>query len=52
MKKINSNVERDKKVDDQLRDDGWTVIRIWEHEIKKNPEKYIEIIMEKLQNSD
>jgi DNA mismatch endonuclease, patch repair protein len=51
MKKIHSNVERDKKVDDQLRDDGWTVIRIWEHEIKKNPEKYIEIIREKLQNS-
>jgi DNA mismatch endonuclease (patch repair protein) len=52
MKKIQSNIDRDKKVNKQLKSDGWVVIRIWEHEIKKNPEKYIEIISEKLQNSD
>jgi DNA mismatch endonuclease (patch repair protein) len=38
MKKILSNVERDKKVDKQLKSDGWKVIRIWEHEIRKDPE--------------
>jgi DNA mismatch endonuclease (patch repair protein) len=48
MKKIHSNVERDKKVNEQLRNDGWKVIRIWEHEIKKDPDAVIEKIRNKL----
>ena len=38
IKKIQSNVERDKKVNEQLKINGWNVIRIWEHEIRKDPE--------------
>ena len=34
--KINSNVERDKKINRKLRKEGWKVIRLWEHELKKN----------------
>ena len=45
MKKIQSNIDRDKKVDKQLKSDGWTVIRIWEHEIKKEPEKTVKRII-------
>jgi len=45
MKKIQSNIDRDKKVDKQLKDDGWTVIRIWEHEIKKEPENAVKKII-------
>ena len=45
MKKIQSNIDRDKKVDMQLKNDGWTVIRIWEHEIKKEPEKTVKRII-------
>jgi DNA mismatch endonuclease (patch repair protein) len=45
MNKIESNIERDKKVDKQLTNDGWTVIRIWEHEIKKEPEKTVKKII-------
>jgi DNA mismatch endonuclease (patch repair protein) len=45
MKKIQSNIERDKKVDGQLTTDGWTVMRIWEHEIKKEPEKVVKKII-------
>lgn len=30
--KVDRNVRRDRKVDSILRDEGWTVIRIWEHE--------------------
>jgi len=45
MKKIQSNIDRDKKVDDQLTNDGWTVIRIWEHEIKKEPENAVKKII-------
>jgi len=48
MKKILSNIDRDVKVNTQLKEKGWTVIRIWEHEIKKNPCSVIETIREKL----
>jgi DNA mismatch endonuclease, patch repair protein len=48
MKKIQSNIVRDKKVNDRLKIDGWTVIRIWEHEIKKEPEKIVSIIKSNL----
>ena len=37
MKKIQSNVERDDKVNLQLKSDGWTVMRFWEHDVRKNP---------------
>ena len=45
MKKIQSNIERDRKVDEQLKNDGWTIIRIWEHEIKKEPENTVKKII-------
>jgi DNA mismatch endonuclease (patch repair protein) len=45
MKKIQSNIERDKKVNERLKSDGWMVIRIWEHEIKKEPEKAVNKII-------
>ena len=34
INKINRNVERDQEVNDHLISKGWTVIRIWEHDIK------------------
>jgi DNA mismatch endonuclease (patch repair protein) len=34
--KIKKNVERDKRNDFILRDMGWNIIRIWEHELKNN----------------
>ena len=34
--KIEANRERDKKNTAWLRRNGWTVLRIWEHNIKKN----------------
>lgn len=48
MKKILSNIDQDVKVNTQLKEMEWTVIRIWEHEIKKNPSSIIETIREKL----
>ncbi|MCX6157595.1 MAG: very short patch repair endonuclease [Ignavibacteriae bacterium] len=38
-KKILRNRERDKIVNKQLRKEGWTVIRVWEYDIKKNVEQ-------------
>ncbi|MEO0128601.1 MAG: very short patch repair endonuclease [candidate division WOR-3 bacterium] len=37
MKKIEDNVKRDKTVNKKLEKEGWTVLRFWEHEIKKSP---------------
>ncbi len=40
-KKINRNKERDKEVDRHYKKIGWKVLRVWEHEIKKDPEKAV-----------
>ena len=35
LKKIDGNVKRDKFINKILKKDGWNVIRIWEHDLKK-----------------
>jgi len=37
ISKIESNIKRDKKVTKELRKDGWTVLRFWEHQIRNSP---------------
>jgi DNA mismatch endonuclease (patch repair protein) len=44
--KINRNVERAKEVNKQLKKDGWTVLRFWEHDVKKNPDRCIKKVKE------
>ena len=39
--KIERNMARDKKVTGTLRRDGWSVVRLWEHDIEKNPDKCV-----------
>lgn len=39
--KINQNRIRDKKVTVYLRKIGWKVLRIWEHDIKENPSRAV-----------
>jgi len=39
--KINKNRERDKKNHATLRRMGWKVIRVWEHQLKDNPDKVL-----------
>lgn len=48
MNKINSNVARDEKNNKILQDDGWIVLRFWEHEIRKNPEDVVRRMMDLL----
>ncbi len=36
IKKIEGNIQRDKKVNKELKKDGWTVLRYWQHEIKND----------------
>lgn len=41
FEKIERNIERDFKVSKILCEDGWTVLRFWETDIKKNLEKCV-----------
>lgn len=34
--KIERNIERDREVTEQLQNDGWTVLRFWDFDIKKH----------------
>lgn len=43
--KIRRNIERDRENTAKLENDGWLVLRFWESEIKKNPEKIVEEIV-------
>lgn len=38
-KKLAKNIERAKNKDLRLREEGWTIIHYWEHDIKKDPQK-------------
>jgi len=42
--KIENNRKRDRKVTKYLREHDWTVIRIWEHQLKKDQPFYLEKI--------
>jgi len=46
--KIERNTERDRKVTRKLRADGWSVVRLWEHDIEKRPESCIRKIRKSL----
>jgi DNA mismatch endonuclease (patch repair protein) len=44
-RKIESNIERDKKNRSILKEQGWKILRIWEHDIVKNKEKILKKII-------
>jgi DNA mismatch endonuclease, patch repair protein len=43
-KKLTANKARDLVVNKTLRQTGWRVVRIWEHELTKNPQQCVEKI--------
>jgi DNA mismatch endonuclease (patch repair protein) len=42
--KIEGNINRDRKVNKHLRKNGWQILRLWEHEIKKEPDRCVKRI--------
>ena len=46
--KIERNMGRDRKVTRKLRADGWSVVRLWEHDIEKRPESCVRKIRKSL----
>lgn len=48
LEKIGKNVERDRQVNLELEKHGWTVLRLWEHELRGNIQECIDIVVEKV----
>lgn len=48
--KIATNVLRDRRVDDELRDAGWRVARFWDFEVEKSPAATVEKVRRLLGN--
>lgn len=46
--KIERNIQRDREVDDRLRELGFTVIRFWEQQVKKDLNWCINLVLEKV----
>jgi len=49
--KIAKNVERDRRVDAELAADGWTVLRVWDFEVRKELEVVVERVVRVLRAS-
>ncbi len=49
--KIERNMKRDKKNFRKLKAEGWTVIRLWEHEVKKDVEGCVDRIVQALEKA-
>lgn len=47
-KKIESNMMRDRKITRKLRNEGWAVLRFWEHDIDKRMDVCINRILSKM----
>lgn len=48
LPKLRRNRIRDKEITKELQENGWLVIRIWEHSINRNIEECIEVICSKV----
>ena len=46
--KIETNMRRDQRYSRRLRRDGWSVLRFWEHDIERNPDKCMRRIRRKV----
>ncbi|CAN5835878.1 very short patch repair endonuclease [soil metagenome] len=42
--KLRSNVDRDRRVDEELSQAGWRVLRFWEHDVKDDLSRVVEVI--------
>lgn len=44
LKKITRNIERDNEVNIYLRNNGWSVIRFWSKQVRRNTDQCVHII--------
>ncbi len=50
ISKIEQNIKRDNRYKKSLRRNGWAILRVWEHEILKTPDKMLRKIENFLAN--
>ncbi len=50
--KIEKNVQRDQINTEKLKNEGWTVLRFWEHEIMKNLNLCLQVIINHIEQAD
>ena len=47
-KKLRENVDRDRRQTLALSEEGWTVLRVWEHQVLEAPLKVVELVKKRL----
>jgi DNA mismatch endonuclease (patch repair protein) len=45
VSKLSRNMERDREVTDRLNGEGWTVLRIWESEVREELDEVVDRIV-------
>jgi len=50
-RKLLQNRERDARVDAKLKSEGWTVVRVWEHEVEKAIDRTVARISESVRSA-
>jgi DNA mismatch endonuclease (patch repair protein) len=50
--KIDNNMKRDLKDAREIKSKGWKVLRIWEHEMNKKPERVLNKLLRVLENNE
>lgn len=48
VSKILSNVRRDRANDRRLREMGWTPVRLWESEVREDPDRAVKKLLAKI----
>jgi len=51
IEKIEENMSRDKRVDAQLQEMGWTTIHFWEKQVLKHTDECVDIIINQIKRS-
>ena len=52
IEKIEENMARDKRVDGQLQDMGWTTVHFWEKQVLKHTDECLQVVLELLEKKN
>ena len=52
IEKIEENMARDKRVDAQLQEMGWTTVHFWEKQVLKHTDECLKIVIDKLEKQE
>ena len=52
IEKIEENMARDKRVDGQLQEMGWTTVHFWEKQVLKHTDECLQVVLELLEKKN